>query len=62
MRLFLGALLIGIGKKQLFAIDLVLSDGGLPLGTDQPIDKSLPVFGFDMRMFGRIDQHHAILV
>src|SRR6188508_3863612 len=55
-------LLAGIREEELLAPDLISSDGGLSLGRDQPVDERLTQLLLHVRMLGRIDQHHAVLV
>src|SRR3974377_1844834 len=51
-----------VWKEQLFAIDLVISDGLLTLGRYQPIDERLSEVPLHFWMLLRVHQYHAGLV
>src|SRR4051794_1412258 len=57
-----GAPAFRIREEQLLAIDLVIGNGLLPGGRDQPIDEFAAERLFDFRVFRWIDQHDPVLI
>src|ERR1019366_4507903 len=55
-------LLLGIGKKQLLAVDLVARDGRLTFRRDKPVDECLAQFLLHGRIFFGVHQHDAVLI
>src|SRR4051812_38558115 len=57
-----GRSLPGAGKEQLLAPDPITGDDALPGRRHDPVGELLRQGLFDMRMSGRIDDDHAVLV
>ena len=53
---------VGVREEQRLAVDLVGGDGGLAVLGHQPAHELLAQLLLDLRMLGRVDQHHAVLV
>src|SRR5262250_2612667 len=51
-----------VREEKLLAVDLVTRDHRLPARRDEPVDELLAEVLLDVRMFFRIDEHHAVLV
>src|SRR6185503_8915715 len=51
-----------VWKEQLLAADLVVGDRLLTLSRDHPVNKGQAHLHLDVRVLGRIDEDHAVLV
>src|SRR5829696_7734067 len=58
----LSARIAGVRIEQLLTVDLVIGNGFLTFGRQQPVDELLAQFFLDMRVLLRVHQHDAALI